>query len=194
VADYLKTLFYSATDFCVPGPGCHPDWAAWAAIITFLAVLVPALQHERDRREQHLEKVQRGHASISAFAYDLLDLGGQLDTHKRFAQSMVQMLKEVGPLALADILRLRVSIPKFDAISEFKQITLATSNLDIAVRAFNQVVDVGGRVQMAEPEHHVFAATDNLERMLRQVDHALANAMHAMEATVPGSTAGIPAR
>ncbi|MBD9480341.1 hypothetical protein [Pseudoxanthomonas sp. PXM02] len=189
--DFLQNLFVSATDFCVPGPDCHPDWTAWGALITFLAVLVPAMQHERDRRDQRKEKVRKGHAAVRKFAYDAFDLGGQIESHLKFLPHMVQMLTEVGPSYVSDVLRLRATIPTFDPIKEFDQISLAFNNLGIAVRSFNQVIELGSEVHMDAPENHIFAKTDLLAKLLAEVEAARANAMHAMETTVPGSTKNI---
>lgn len=190
--EFLKDLFVSATNYCVPGPDCHPDWTAWGALITFLAVLVPAWQHEQDRRDQRLEKIRKGHAAIRQFAYDTVDLGGQIKSHRAYLPHMVQMLREVGPGRLSEILRLRASLPQFDPIKEFDQISYAMTNLAIAMKAFNQLVELGGTAHMEEPEHHIFARTDLMERMLKEVADALYRVIHSMEVTLPSSTDNVP--
>ncbi|GGD48402.1 hypothetical protein GCM10007235_20400 [Pseudoxanthomonas indica] len=192
--ELLQSLLQGVTSFCVPGPRCHPDWTAWGAIITFLAVLVPAMQHERSRTDERKSKIRRGRQAIEQFAAEVNDLAGQIDSHRQYLPAMPRFVSGVGPQAIAGILRLRISIPQFDPIEEFEQITQACSNLSIGVKAFNQLIDLGLAVPAVPGVTHVFSNVSMFESMLDEIDRSLQNVMHAMESTVPGSTSNIRRR
>lgn len=160
------------------GGGCRPDWSAvsavggWvAAAATFLAVYVPAKNYKKDNERRAHRERQVSYIEINRLVPKVLDVRAQIRIARaRVLPAIPKALARPGSSSaeIADLLRIKGTIP-FAILSDgLENISIGVSNLQTCLDVVADFVEAGEAIPIYA--NHPFHRLTNFEAALAQAE------------------------